>query len=130
MVSGPSDGKQSSVPSSDAQKNPVGGSPVVYLRVEDQRAALARAESMSERLHRGPLAIDTARVIARLIDPFGNVFGLDGPPGQQLTPDTVLRTQRSFVEIIEARTRTRRSRRFLRSQVWCRRRSMLDWRRR
>jgi len=64
---------------SDAEKNPVGGSPVVYLRVEDHSAALARAESKGARLHRGPLAIDASRSIAQLVDPFGNVFGLDGP---------------------------------------------------
>jgi hypothetical protein len=30
-------------------------------------------------MHRGPLAIDATRSIAQLVDPFGNVFGLDGP---------------------------------------------------
>ena len=64
---------------SDAGKNPVGGSPVVYLRVEDLSGAVARAESKGARLHRGPLAVDASRSIAQLIDPFGNVFGLDGP---------------------------------------------------
>jgi predicted enzyme related to lactoylglutathione lyase len=64
---------------SDAKENPVGGSPVVYLRVEDHSAAVARAESIGARLHRGPLAIGASRWIAQLIDPFGNVFGLDGP---------------------------------------------------
>jgi predicted enzyme related to lactoylglutathione lyase len=64
---------------SDAEKNSVGGSPVVYLRVEDHSAAVARAESKGARLHRGPLAIDASRSIAQLIDPFGNIFGLDGP---------------------------------------------------
>ena len=67
--------------SADAGKNPVGGSPVVYLRVDDHAAAIARAESKGARLHRGPLAIGAARSIAQLIDPFGNVFGLDGPLG-------------------------------------------------
>ncbi len=62
----------------DAGKNPVGGSPVVYLRVEDHVAAVARAESKGARLHRGPLAIGASRSIAQLVDPFGNVFGLDG----------------------------------------------------
>lgn len=64
---------------SDALKNSAGGSPVVYLRVEDHSAAVARAESKGARLHRGPLAIGASRSIAQLIDPFGNVFGLDGP---------------------------------------------------
>ncbi len=40
---------------------------------------VARAESKGARLYRGPLAISASRSIARLIDPFGNVFGLDGP---------------------------------------------------
>src|SRR5665647_1814299 len=65
----------------DARKNPVGGSPVVYLRVEDHTAAVARAESKGARLHRGPLAVGASRSIAQLVDPFGNVFGLDGPLG-------------------------------------------------
>jgi predicted enzyme related to lactoylglutathione lyase len=64
---------------SDAEKNSVGGSPVVYLRVDDHAAAIARAESKGARVHRGPLALNAARSIAQLIDPFGNVFGLDGP---------------------------------------------------
>ena len=63
----------------DPGKNPVGGSPVVYLRVEDHAVAVARAESNGARLHRGPLSIDASRSIAQLVDPFGNVFGLDGP---------------------------------------------------
>lgn len=63
----------------DEEKNPVGRSPVVYLRVEDHSAAIARAESKGAHLHRGPLAIDDSRSIAQLVDPFGNVFGLDGP---------------------------------------------------
>lgn len=63
---------------SDTEKNPVGGSPVVYLRTEDLSDAVARAESKGARLHRGPLAIDDSRSIAQLVDPFGNVFGLDG----------------------------------------------------
>lgn len=63
----------------DKSKNPVGGSPVVYVRVEDQPAAIARAVAKGARLHRGPLAIDAVRSIAQLMDPFGNVFGFDGP---------------------------------------------------
>jgi predicted enzyme related to lactoylglutathione lyase len=63
----------------DAEKNSIGGSPVVYLRVEEHSTAVARAESKGARLHRGPLVIDARRSIAQLIDPFGNVFGLDGP---------------------------------------------------
>ena len=63
----------------EAEKNSVGGSPVVYLRVDDHSAAVSRAESKGARLHRGPRAIDASRSIAQLMDPFGNVFGLDGP---------------------------------------------------
>ena len=65
----------------DATKNPVGGSSVVYLRVEAHAAAIARAESKGALLHRGPLANSASRSIAQLIDPLGNVFGLDGPQG-------------------------------------------------
>jgi predicted enzyme related to lactoylglutathione lyase len=70
---------------SDAEKNAVGGSPVVYLRVSDHSAAVARAEALGARLHRGPMAIDESRSIAQLVDPFGNVFGLDGPLVQGVT---------------------------------------------
>jgi len=62
----------------DEAKNPVGGSPVVYLRVENFPAAVTRAESKGARLHRGPRAVHDCRSIAQLTDPFGNVFGLDG----------------------------------------------------
>lgn len=73
------DGTEFGFHPSDASRNPVGGSPVVYLRVDDHSAAVARAESKGARLHRGPLAIDASRSIAQLVDPFGDVFGLDGP---------------------------------------------------
>jgi predicted enzyme related to lactoylglutathione lyase len=63
----------------DPLKNPVGGSPVVYVRTTDHSAALPRARSLGARLHRGPLSISPSRVIAQLTDPFGNIFGLDGP---------------------------------------------------
>lgn len=74
------DGTEFGFHPSDATQNPVGGSPVVYLRVDDHSAAVSRAVSKGARLHRGPLVIDDSRSIAQLIDPFGNVFGLDGPP--------------------------------------------------
>ena len=63
----------------DERRNPIGGSPVVYLRVDDHASSLARAESKGARVHRGPLRIGPSRTIAQLVDPFGTVFGLDGP---------------------------------------------------
>ena len=70
----------------DAATNPVAGSPVIHLRVDDRRVqavrattAVARAVSKSARLHRGPLAFDDSRSIAQMVDPFGNVVGFDGP---------------------------------------------------
>jgi predicted enzyme related to lactoylglutathione lyase len=64
----------------DPERNPVGGSPVVYLRTEDLSKALARAESLGARRHRGPLTLESFRAIAQMVDPFGNFFGFDGPP--------------------------------------------------
>jgi predicted enzyme related to lactoylglutathione lyase len=74
------DGLEIGVHPADPERNPVGGSPVVYWSV-------ASVESVRERLlragatpHRGPLAISESRSVCQLRDPYGNVFGLDGPP--------------------------------------------------
>jgi predicted enzyme related to lactoylglutathione lyase len=61
----------------DPDRNPVGGSPVVYWHVTDfdtQRRRLLQAGCQP---HRGPLDIEPGRRISQLIDPFGNIFGID-----------------------------------------------------
>ena len=63
----------------DPARNPVGGSPVIYLNVEDHAEAVARAGALGARLHRGPIDIAGSRTIVQMSDPFGNIFGLDGP---------------------------------------------------
>ena len=65
----------------DGARNPAGRSPVVYWQVEGlgaRRAALIEAGCVT---HRGPLDVGPDRQICQLVDPFGNCFGLDGPPG-------------------------------------------------
>lgn len=64
---------------SDEEKNPHGGTPVVYLRTANHSRSVARAETLGAKLHRGPLRVNEDRTIAQLIDPFGNIFGYDGP---------------------------------------------------
>ncbi|HEX6701593.1 MAG TPA: VOC family protein [Gaiellaceae bacterium] len=64
----------------DPGKNAVGGSPVVYFSVPSVEAARARLLAEGAAPHRGPLAVSASRSICQLRDPFGNVFGLDGPP--------------------------------------------------
>ncbi len=63
----------------DAERNPRGGSPVVYWAAADvltERDAFLEAGCLP---HRGPLDVEPGRRICQLVDPFGNVFGLDGP---------------------------------------------------
>jgi predicted enzyme related to lactoylglutathione lyase len=63
----------------DDERNPRGGTPVVYLATNELNASMRRAIAMGATAHRGPLVISSERSIAQLVDPFGNVFGLDGP---------------------------------------------------
>jgi predicted enzyme related to lactoylglutathione lyase len=63
---------------SDSERNPIGGSPVVYLATEDFIAAMEKAIALGAVCHRGPLVISPDRSIAQFKDPFGNIFGLDG----------------------------------------------------
>jgi predicted enzyme related to lactoylglutathione lyase len=62
----------------DDDRNPLGGTPVVYLASSDFEASMDRAMVFGATKHRGPLVLSPARVIAQLVDPFGNVFGIDG----------------------------------------------------
>lgn len=63
----------------DDERNPVGGSPVVYFSTQALEATRARLLDAGCLAHRGPLAVGPGRRICQLIDPFGNTFGLTGP---------------------------------------------------
>lgn len=63
----------------DPDRNPAGGGAVVYFAVPSVDAAREKALAAGARHHRGPLEIEPLRAICQLVDPFGNVFGLDGP---------------------------------------------------
>ncbi|QMU71441.1 VOC family protein [Streptacidiphilus sp. P02-A3a] len=61
----------------DDERNPRGGSPVVYWRVADVDKALAWLLEAGCTHHRGPLRVSPQRQIAQVIDPFGVVLGVD-----------------------------------------------------
>ena len=64
----------------DEQRNPRGGSPVVYWHVMDVDEARARLLDAGCTHHRGPLVIEAGvRRIAQVRDPFGTIIGIDGP---------------------------------------------------
>jgi len=61
------------------EKNPQGGSTVVYLAVEELDAARERLLAAGCEPWRGPIEIEDGRRICQVRDPFGTVWGLDGP---------------------------------------------------
>ena len=63
----------------DGVKNPPGASTVVYWQSDDVQADLTRLIKLGARIHRGPLVVSDTRSICQLTDPWGSVFGLDGP---------------------------------------------------
>lgn len=63
----------------DEQRNPPGASTVCYLSVASVETAMQAMIAAGATLHRGPLAISDARAICQLRDPFGGIFGIDGP---------------------------------------------------
>ena len=63
----------------DSERNPPGATPVVYPATTDLKGAMGRAITMGATRHRGPLVVSSERSIAQLVDPLGNVFGVDGP---------------------------------------------------
>ncbi|HEX2073361.1 MAG TPA: hypothetical protein VHF92_06215 [Geodermatophilus sp.] len=63
----------------DDERNPRGGSPVVYWSVPDLDAARGMLLTAGAVPHRGPLEIARGRQICQLKDPFGLIIGLDGP---------------------------------------------------
>ena len=62
----------------DNERNPRGGSPVAYLASSNFEASMERAMALGATKHRGPLILSPERLIAQLVDPFGNIFGIDG----------------------------------------------------
>ena len=74
------DGAEIGFHPADVERNPFGTSVVAYFAtdgVSTHREALLDAGAEH---HRGPLTIAGGRSICQLVDPFGAVFGLDGPP--------------------------------------------------
>jgi len=63
---------------SDHEANPVGASPVLFLRVEDIEVARERLVRAGCTVHREPLSVNPSRRLCQMVDPFGNTFGLDG----------------------------------------------------
>ena len=63
----------------DEEKNPWGGSAVVYLAVDDFDAVRERLINAGCVPWRGPIEIEGGRRICQLRDPFATVWGLDGP---------------------------------------------------
>ncbi|KIF73924.1 glyoxalase [Streptomyces sp. 150FB] len=63
----------------DDERNPRGGSPVVYWEVDDVDQARDWLLAAGCEHHRGPLTIERGRRIAQLRDPFGTIVGIDGP---------------------------------------------------
>ncbi|MCX4637145.1 glyoxalase [Streptomyces platensis] len=64
----------------DEQRNKRGGSPVPYWSVKHLDTAREKLLNAGCTHHRGPLDVGdgTGRRIAQLVDPFGNIIGIDG----------------------------------------------------
>ncbi|MCK9902582.1 glyoxalase [Parafrankia colletiae] len=63
----------------DDDRNPRGGSPVVYWSVTDLDTVRGWLLDAGCRHHRGPLTVTEGRRICQLVDPFGTIIGLEGP---------------------------------------------------
>ncbi|WP_433788619.1 VOC family protein [Actinoplanes sp. CA-252034] len=63
----------------DPDANPYGRSTVVYWAVDSVAVARYALLAKGATPLRGPLQIDDNRFICQVVDPFGNVIGLDGP---------------------------------------------------
>lgn len=63
----------------DPERNPPGASTVPYWGVDDLDVVRDRLLAAGCARHRGPLVVEAGRRICQLTDPFGFVFGLDGP---------------------------------------------------
>ncbi len=64
----------------DDERNPFGASVVAYFATGNLSTHREELLAAGARHHRGPLVIDGGRSICQLVDPFGGIFGLDGPP--------------------------------------------------
>ena len=73
----PPDGVEVGFHPADHEKNPRGGSTVVYWRTDDLDEERERLIASGCTPWRGPLDVDDRRRICQLTDPFGIVFGLD-----------------------------------------------------
>lgn len=62
----------------DTKSPVVTGGCVAYWWVDDFAGAVARAEALGGRLYRGPILAEPEVRICQILDPFGNVFGLEG----------------------------------------------------
>ena len=62
----------------DDERNPRGGSPVMYWGVDDVDQARARLRAAGCEPHRGPLTTESGRRIAQVRDPFGTIVGIEG----------------------------------------------------
>lgn len=62
-----------------SSRNPHGGSTVPYWAVDDLDTERQRLLNAGCAHHRGPLAVAAGRRVCQLVDPFGFIFGLDGP---------------------------------------------------
>jgi predicted enzyme related to lactoylglutathione lyase len=63
------------------QPGPAGTVP--YWTVPDVDATVAQWREHGASPHRGPKTIMTGERLCQLLDPFGNLFGVRQPPGQQ-----------------------------------------------
>lgn len=61
------------------EKSPLSrGGSVGYWLVDDLPKAIAKAQELGGKVYRGPLRVDEVqRTIVQIIDPHGNVFGLE-----------------------------------------------------
>ncbi|MFC9228325.1 VOC family protein [Streptomyces decoyicus] len=62
----------------DEQRNKRGGSPVPYWSVDSLETAREMLLGAGCIHHRGPLDVGDGRKIAQVVDPFGNIIGIDG----------------------------------------------------
>lgn len=63
----------------DPTKNPPGGSVVAYFSTDELQLQRGELLTVGAVAHRGPLDIGNGQAICQLVDPFGNIFGLQGP---------------------------------------------------
>lgn len=71
------DGTEFGFHPADPERNPVGGSPVVYFAASDIDVEVRKALALGATRHRGPLVISELRTIVQMVDPFGTIFGID-----------------------------------------------------